>query len=45
MKLKILGCCLCLCLTSPLIAAPLTATYQLPPLERAPAKSLEAKTL
>lgn len=45
MKLKHLGCCLCLCFAQNLIAAPLTATYQLPPLERAPAKSLEAKTL
>jgi parallel beta-helix repeat protein len=45
MKFKLLGCCLCLCLAQNLIAAPLTATYQLPPLERAPAKGLEAKTL
>ncbi|MDD2814428.1 MAG: right-handed parallel beta-helix repeat-containing protein [Thiotrichaceae bacterium] len=44
MKLKLLGCCLCF-FTHNLIAAPLTATYQLPPLERAPAKSIEAKTL
>jgi len=43
MNLKILGIFLFFAQQS--IAAPLTATYQLPPLERAPAKSLEAKTL
>lgn len=43
MKLKILGIFLFFAQHS--LAAPLTSTYQLPPLERAPAKSLEAKTL
>lgn len=45
MKLKHLGCCLCLYFAQNIAAAPLTSIYQLPPLERAPAKSLEAKTL